>query len=464
MKRFRGCLLSVVLLSAAGVVVAQDAESKPETKSEGGAASPASLFEKLDANSDGKLVKDEVPEEQRRFFERLVRLGDGNDNGELTREEFEKATSEQTQPGGQPGFGQPGFGQPGQGRNPAAVNPAEFFKRIDRNSDGKLSRDELPDFMRERVGRMLDDAGKDSLTLEEFMQLRQRMEGAVGNRSGANGRPVANPEETFKRLDTNNDGKLLLSEIPEQARRFFGPLFERLGKGPDAGISQDEFAQAARQFGRRDGQPRPEGTGRPGEPRPEGNRPPGDGRPMPGGPGPDGQRRGPRFFGLLDGNRDGRLSRDEVAQMVGKFGELDQNGDGQLDLPELFGAPPQGRDGRPMNGRPEMDGRPFDGRPGEGRPQNRRPESDRPGDRPRRPESDTPRPADGEPRRNASRENAPRGGFDLEAIFRRLDRNNDDAISRDEAIGRLKENFDRADSNGDGRITQEELRAARPRR
>lgn len=489
MKRFRGCLLSVVLLSGAGLVVAQDADSKPEAKP-AQAASPESLFDKLDKNGDGKLVKDEISEEQRRAFERMLRLGDGNDDGELTREEFQKAATEQSAP-----VAQPGIGQPGQRRGPMAVSAEEFFKRMDRNSDGKLSRDELPEFLRERFGQAFDRAGKDSVTLEEFQKLRGQLNGG-GGRPAAGNRPGGSPEENFKRFDTNGDGKLLLSEIPEPARPFLGRLFERLGKGPDGAITQDEFVEAARQFARRDGQPGPDGRprpdgarrpdgqpqpGRPGEGRPQGDRPMRDGQPMPGGPGPDGQRRGPRFLGVLDANRDGRLSRDEVAQLTQKFGEIDANGDGQLDLRELFGGPlPQGPDGRPFNGRPDMDRPPFEGRPrqpgagrpADGRPQNRRPESDRPGDRPRRPESDSPRSDDARPRREgdaAPRRNADnaapqRGGLDIDAVFSRLDRNNDKAIDRDEAIGRLKENFDRVDANSDGKVTQQELRDARPRR
>ncbi|MHC4880818.1 MAG: hypothetical protein ACYTGL_30560 [Planctomycetota bacterium] len=436
MNRFRCCFLSVALLSAAGPLTAQDADSKPA----GDAASPANLFDQLDKNSDGTLTKDEVPEEQQRFFERLVRLGDGNDDGKLTKAEFQSATAEQPAPSGQRGAGRPGQGGSRFG------DPRQFFNQMDRNGDGKVERDELPEQARERMGRLFDALGKDSFTLEEMMQIRQRMQG--GNRPNSDnpgnpgGRPVGqrgNPEETFKRLDANGDGKLLLSEVPEQARRFFGPMFQRLGKSPDDAVTRDEFLEAARRFRQQDGQPRPDGNRPQDGDRPKQQRPADGDRP-----------RGPRFVAMLDANRDGRLSRDELSRIISRFGELDMNDDGQIDMRELFGAPPQGRDGRPQGQ--------------EGRPLNRRPESDQPETRPRRPESDSP-PGESTPSRNSSRSSdSPRGSLDIATVFRRLDRNKDGGISEDEAVGRLKGNFDRVDADGDGKVSEEELRKARSRR
>lgn len=39
-------------------------------------------------NHDGQITADEVPEEQRRLFDRLVRRADKNGDGKLSREEF----------------------------------------------------------------------------------------------------------------------------------------------------------------------------------------------------------------------------------------------------------------------------------------------------------------------------------------------------------------------------------------
>ena len=49
---------------------------------------PAALFNKLDANSDGQLTVEEVSEEHRPHFDRLLRRGDKDENKTLTKEEF----------------------------------------------------------------------------------------------------------------------------------------------------------------------------------------------------------------------------------------------------------------------------------------------------------------------------------------------------------------------------------------
>ena len=49
-----------------------------------------------------------------------------------------------------------------------------------------------------------------------------------------------------------------------------------------------------------------------------------------------------------------------------------------------------------------------------------------------------------------------------EEMFKRLDKNGDGKIAKDEASERLAQNFDKIDANKDGFITIEELKAGRP--
>lgn len=363
MKRF--ILLGTVLLLGGGMAMTQD--------------DSGDIFKKLDKNGDGKLVASEIPEDQSRFFDRLVRIGDSNDDGELSRSEYDSATSDEAGSPG-PGARGPGEGRPGGSRPDAS----EFLNRMDRNKDGKISLNELPEFVRGRMGPIFKESGKDALTFAEFAQARQKLGGRPGEGRPGEGRP--------------GEGR---------------PREGRDGDRPP-----------------RDGD-RPPGEGRPGEGR-----------------GPGG---GPAFFRILDANRDGKLSRDELAKATSLIDELDQNDDGQLDGREMFGGRPgEGPGGRPGEGRPPRDG---DRPPREGdRPP--REGDDRPGERPRRPQAEGDRPQ-GEGRRQGE---GGREGSNLNENFRRLDKNGDGSVSKEEAPDRLKENFSRVDSNGDGKVTIDELR------
>jgi Ca2+-binding EF-hand superfamily protein len=429
MKRF--CMLTGIVLASSVAVLAEDGPK------------PNELFQKLDKNNDGKIVADEVSEDQARFFERLVRLGDADKNGELTESEFSKATSETADapPASR--------NEAGPGRRPGDAagrqfDAADFFKRLDKNGDGKVSKSELPEAFAERLAPAFEKLGKDAFTLEEFQQLRQQAESNGAGRPDGRPGQTGNPEETFKRLDANGDGKLTVDETPEQGRRMVAAILERSGKGRDGSLTLREFQTAMAQFNRGQQNARPE----------DGKRPDGDGdrkRPEGDRPSPDGDMRrpeqsdrpangGPAFLRILDANQDGRLSREELEKAVSLLERLDQNQDGSLDMRELFGGPGPGQDSMD---RPRQSG---------GRDSS---------DRPRRPETD---PAEGQPepkrasqRPQTDRERRP-DAANLEENFGRMDRDKDGAISKEEATDRLKQNFDRIDTSKDGKVTLEELR------
>jgi hypothetical protein len=71
------------------------------------------MFETRDANKDGKLTGEEIPERMRQNLERV----DTNKDGGIDKTELQQAMSRLQQGGGRPG-GQPGGRPEGQRRRP----------------------------------------------------------------------------------------------------------------------------------------------------------------------------------------------------------------------------------------------------------------------------------------------------------------------------------------------------------
>ncbi len=462
---------------------------------------PADLFTKLDKNQDGQVTADELTEDQKSHFERLLRRGDKDANQSLSKDEFAEASKPEAPPEAAPGGG-PGGGPRGD------FNPGAMFERLDANKDGKLSKSEIPEQMpgpfREGLMKAFEKAGKDELTREDMLRsLGEAMQGRAGGGPGGN-RGGGEMLQRLKSLDKNNDGKVTRDEFPAEGKERMEGLLRMLGseeidlkKAEEMGQRMGRSGEGRPPEGRPEGRDRrPEGDAGPrGEGRPDGPPPPREdegrgpeGRPdgermrqgdrpgprgesgpgAPGGRGPEGfgpdgrgpMNAGPGLMHLLDGNHDGRLSREEFSQAATYFADLDRNRDGHVDPMELMGpAPFMGPNGRSPGGSGGPDGERMPGRDQPG-PRGEGPGPGRLGDQPGgpRPEGDGPRPGAGGPGGPG------RPGFNPEEMWKRLDQNGDGGISKDEAPEFLKGNFDETDANKDGKLDREEMRSAAERR
>ncbi len=310
---------------------------------EASAPDSAGLFKQLDTNGDGQLAGDEVPEEKKSLFERLVRLGDGDADGKLSAEEFATGLAGGDEPhakgprakGETDAPKKPAKATPGRPGKAERPGPGRLFARLDANSDGKVELDEVPEERRpmfEKVIARNDKNGDKALSLEEFAA-----ESPV--RTVSTGDAPRDPAVMFKRLDANADGKVVADEAPEPRREMITKMIERADKDGDAALSLEEFTVVMNRI-RPDAKPesvdtKPEATDtKPAES--QNSKPEGDKKARKKA-GKGGMPAG--LFAALDADRSGQLDESEITAAPAALAKLDKDGDGKLSAQEAVAGP-----------------------------------------------------------------------------------------------------------------------------
>ena len=143
------------------------------------------LMMALDADRNGEISKEEI-ENAAKALKKL----DKNDDGKITREEM--------RPEGGPGMGGPGMGaaggRGGPGGGPGAGGPGaggmvERLMSHDTNGDGKVDKDELPEQM-QRILERADLNKDDAIDKAEAEKLAERFS-QMGGRGGRGGQAAA---------------------------------------------------------------------------------------------------------------------------------------------------------------------------------------------------------------------------------------------------------------------------------
>jgi Ca2+-binding EF-hand superfamily protein len=182
-------LITITIVTAlAGVAVASAQPDAGVEKGQcgGGRGFGMHKFEHMDANSDGRVTRDEMLKRATEHFDKA----DANKDGSVTAEEREAAFKKHAE---------------------------ERFTQQDKNKDGALSGDELPPRFAKHTEKL--DTNKDGkLTKAELQVFAAEHKGRFGRHAGAKGphtraELVAHVEKRFEKLDQNRDGALSQDEL-----------------------------------------------------------------------------------------------------------------------------------------------------------------------------------------------------------------------------------------------------------
>ena len=191
------------------------------------------------------------------------------------------------------------------------VSPSEIsgapaqLRKLDKNGDGKLTRDEAG----LQMGRGGGFGGRG---------------GDGGGRGGGRGEeeaPAPAPSaaeltETLMMFDANKNGKLEKSEVPERMQG----MFDRGDTNHDGILTRDEIAKLAEANRQQAG---------------GGGRGPGGGEGRGEGRGPGGPGQFDLAFTALDTDQNGEISAEEINRAATSLKTLDKNGDGKITEDEV---------------------------------------------------------------------------------------------------------------------------------
>ena len=136
------------------------------------------MFQAMDKNQDGKLTKEELPPRMQQGFNRI----DANGDSVIDRQELRQLANLMRGMQGQQGRGQQGRGQRGMRRGGDGeqgqgqrrqFDAGQMLKRMDKNNDGKITKDEMPERMQERF-EQLDSNGDGAVDAAEFKTAMER--------------------------------------------------------------------------------------------------------------------------------------------------------------------------------------------------------------------------------------------------------------------------------------------------
>lgn len=200
-----------------GMLTADELQPRPENAG----ASATELVTQImsfDKNGDGVLTPDEMPTRMQSIFQR----GDANHDGKLTADEIRTMAERQGMPAGGPA-----------NASNIATRMDPLLNALDADHNGVISAEEIA--LAGKSLLVLDRNGDGEITADE-MRVRQQT-------------PQERVDHLLEEWDTNKDGKLAKSEVPDRMQQ----QFESIDKNGDGILNRDELLQY---FGTMDAAPR----------------------------------------------------------------------------------------------------------------------------------------------------------------------------------------------------------------
>ncbi|MDZ4861709.1 MAG: EF-hand domain-containing protein [Candidatus Hydrogenedentes bacterium] len=177
---------------------------------------PRATFEQLDANADGKLVLDEIKAKIPNFSEARFKARDMDGDGSISPQEMKN--------------------KPAVAKQEAnALAPGDLFKRADKDTSGTLTPEEAlaiaPGFTEARF-KKFDKNADGLLTLDEVPQPRANQDQKKQPRGA---------DALFTRVDENKDGKVEFEELAKVTPKSTRESFDQMDANKDGALSREEM-------------------------------------------------------------------------------------------------------------------------------------------------------------------------------------------------------------------------------
>ena len=206
------------------------------------------VFRKRDADEDGRVTIDEVPEPQREFFQRALDKLDEDGDGGLTMSQFVEALKQRS------GRGPNGRNRPQKIRSgQPGVRTAGLLGALDADHDGQLSSGEIA--AASSALMKLDVDGDGRLVRKEMFSRRMQIQAREEER------PRGKLMQRLRKADRDQDGRISRDEVPEQLMR----VFEKSDGNGDGILDKSEMRRLLKKRNNRNFKPRKRDRQRPME-------------------------------------------------------------------------------------------------------------------------------------------------------------------------------------------------------